>query len=112
LLSTTPAGARSRQSGSLDGHRSGQPRAGRAARSARHRGNGLDGSILSATTDRRPALKDAGYVFSTVRIGGLEAFETDIGIPVTCGVDQCVGDALSAGGIMYGQWSIPFILDC
>ncbi len=73
--------------------------------------NGLDGAILSATTDRRQALENADYVFSTVRIGGLEAFETDIDIPVTYGVDQCVGDTLSAGGIMYGQRNIPFILD-
>src|SRR5699024_1601776 len=64
--------------------------------------NGLDITI-HATTDRRAALKDAKYIFNVVRIGGLEAFKTDIDIPLTYGVDQCVGDTLSAGGIMYGQ---------
>jgi alpha-galactosidase len=66
---------------------------------------------LSATLNRRLALKDAKYVFSVVRIGGLEAFQTDIEIPLKYGVDQCVGDTLCPGGIMYGQRNIPAILD-
>ena len=66
---------------------------------------------LTATTNRRAALKNAKYVFSMVRIGGLEAFQTDIDIPLKYGVDQCVGDTLCAGGIMYGQRNIAAILD-
>src|SRR5690625_5113927 len=72
--------------------------------------NGLDITI-QATTDRREALKDAKYIFNVVRIGGLEAFETDIEIPLKYGVDQCVGDTLSAGGIMYGQRGIAEMLN-
>ena len=72
--------------------------------------NGLDIKI-TATTDRREALRDAKYVINVVRIGGLEAFETDIEIPLEYGIDQCVGDTLSAGGIMYGQRGIPAILE-
>ncbi|MFY9593643.1 MAG: alpha-glucosidase/alpha-galactosidase [Caldicoprobacterales bacterium] len=72
--------------------------------------NGLDIKIQS-TTDRREALKDAKYVFNVVRIGGLEAFELDINIPLKYGIDQCVGDTLCAGGIMYGQRGIPVMLD-
>lgn len=64
--------------------------------------NGLQIQIHS-TLDRREAVKDAKYVFVVVRIGGLEAFQTDIDIPLKYGVDQCVGDTLCAGGIMYGQ---------
>ena len=66
---------------------------------------------LSATTDRRTALKGANYVFSVVRVGGLEAFQHDIDIPLKYGVDQCVGDTLAPGGILYGQRNIPVILD-
>jgi alpha-galactosidase len=66
---------------------------------------------LIATTDRRKALEDANYVFSFVRVGGLEAFETDINIPLKYGVDQCVGDTLAPGGIMYAQRTIPQLLD-
>ncbi|WP_163536449.1 alpha-glucosidase/alpha-galactosidase [Gracilibacillus sp. YIM 98692] len=72
--------------------------------------NGLDITI-HATTDRRAALVDAKYVFNVVRIGGLEAFKHDIEIPLKYGVDQCVGDTLSAGGIMYGQRGIAEMLE-
>jgi len=72
--------------------------------------NGLDIKI-HATTDRREALKGARYVINSVRIGGLEAFETDINIPLKYGVDQCVGDTLCVGGIMYGQRVIAAMAD-
>lgn len=71
--------------------------------------NGLSIKIR-ATIDRKAALKDAKYIFNVVRIGGLEAFKTDIEIPLKYGVDQCVGDTLSAGGIMYGQRGIAEML--
>lgn len=71
--------------------------------------NGL-GIQIDATTDRRRALKNANYIFNVVRIGGLEAFKSDIEIPLKYGVDQCVGDTLSAGGIMYGQRGISEML--
>lgn len=65
---------------------------------------------LTTSVDRRRALDGAHYVLNTTRIGGLEAFESDIDIPLKYGVDQCVGDTLCAGGIMYGQRNIPQIL--
>jgi alpha-galactosidase len=55
---------------------------------------------VEATIDRRAAIADADYVISTIRQGGLEAFQTDIDIPLKYGVDQCVGDTICAGGIM------------
>lgn len=73
------------------------------------RENGLNITI-QATTDRKAALEEAKYIFNVVRIGGLEAFKTDIEIPLKYGVDQCVGDTLSAGGIMYGQRGIAEML--
>jgi alpha-galactosidase len=66
---------------------------------------------LIATTDRRAAIADADFIISTIRQGGLEAFQHDIDIPLRYGVDQCVGDTLCAGGIMYGQRTIPALLD-
>jgi alpha-galactosidase len=74
------------------------------------RANGLAARIIG-TTNRRAALKDADYVINTARVGGLEAFKLDIDIPLRYGVDQCVGDTLCAGGIMYGQRGIACILD-
>ncbi len=72
--------------------------------------NGLSIRI-QATTDRRAALQDAKYVICTIRVGGLEAFATDVDIPLKYGVDQCVGDTLSAGGIMYGQRGIAEMMN-
>lgn len=66
---------------------------------------------VTATTNRREALTGARYIMSCVRVGGLEAFATDISIPLKYGVDQCVGDTICAGGILYGQRNIPVILD-
>ncbi|MBA3709680.1 MAG: alpha-glucosidase/alpha-galactosidase [Planctomycetes bacterium] len=72
--------------------------------------NGL-GIRIHSTLDRREALRGASYAICVVRIGGLEAFKTDIDIPLSYGVDQCVGDTLCSGGIMYGQRGISAILD-
>lgn len=66
---------------------------------------------VTATTDRREALTGARYVMNCVRIGGLEAFADDISIPLKYGVDQCVGDTICAGGILYGQRGIVAMLD-
>lgn len=67
-------------------------------------------ATLTSTTNRRKALEGADYVINCTRIGGLEAFKMDVDIPLKYGIDQCVGDTLCAGGIMYGQRNIPQIL--
>lgn len=66
--------------------------------------NGLPIKITT-TLDRREAFRNAKYVINSVRIGMLEAFEMDVNIPLKYGVDQCVGDTLCAGGVLYGQRS-------
>lgn len=68
-------------------------------------------ATVELTTDRREAIQDSDYIICTIRQGGLAAFQTDIDIPLQYGVDQCVGDTLCAGGIMYGQRTIPAMLD-
>lgn len=75
----------------------------------------IEGSNLPArvygTADRKKALEGAKYVFSFVRVGGLEAFRHDVDIPLRYGVDQCVGDTLGPGGLMYAQRGVPVLLD-
>ena len=75
------------------------------------RENGLDAVKLTATTDQREAVEGARYVMNVARVGGVDAFVHDIEIPLKYSVDQCVGDTLCAGGIMYGQRGIPMILN-
>jgi alpha-galactosidase len=72
--------------------------------------NGMNRVAVRETLDQREAVTGASYVLSVARIGGLEAFRYDVEIPLRFGVDQCVGDTICAGGIMYGQRTIPFIL--
>ena len=66
---------------------------------------------IETELERGRALSEADYVINCARIGGLEAFASDIEIPLRYGVDQCVGDTICAGGIMYGQRSIPKMLE-
>ena len=72
--------------------------------------NGVPATV-ETTTERRRALEGADYVLSFVRVGGLEAFAHDVDIPLKYGVDQCVGDTLGPGGIMYAQRGIPALLE-
>jgi alpha-galactosidase len=72
--------------------------------------NNLDAKVESHT-DRKSAITGSDYVICMIRQGGLEAFQTDIDIPLKYGVDQCVGDTLCAGGLMYAQRTIPALLD-
>lgn len=72
--------------------------------------NNLPARII-ATTDQREAIRDSDYIICTIRQGGLEAFRLDVEIPLKYGVDQCVGDTICAGGIMYAQRTIPVLLD-
>lgn len=65
---------------------------------------------ITTHLDQREAIADADYVISTIRQGGLRAFQTDIDIPLKYGIDQCVGDTICAGGIMYAQRTIPAML--
>jgi alpha-galactosidase len=72
--------------------------------------NGLPTNIVQ-TMDRRSAIRDADYVICAIRQGGLEAFQSDIDIPLKYGIDQCVGDTICAGGIMYAQRTIAALMD-
>ncbi len=63
------------------------------------------------TTDRSDALCGADYVICTLQVGGTEAYGYDVEIPLKYGVDQCIGDTLSPGGIFRALRSIPVMID-
>jgi alpha-galactosidase len=72
--------------------------------------NKLSKVKLTKTTDQKKAVEGARYIICVARVGGLEAFAFDVEIPMKYGVNQCVGDTICAGGIMYGQRTIPVIM--
>ena len=65
---------------------------------------------ITCHSDPKKAFAQADYVLNCARVGGLEAFALDVEIPLKYGVDQCVGDTLCAGGIMYGQRGVAAML--
>lgn len=72
--------------------------------------NGLDASVW-VTTELDDALRDASYVITTFQVGGIEGFRSDTEVPLSYGVDQCIGDTLGPGGIFRAQRSIPVMMD-
>ena len=68
-------------------------------------------ATIAPSLEREAALDGADYVINTARVGGLDAFRTDVEIPLRYGVDQCVGDTICAGGLLYGQRTVPMILE-
>ena len=65
---------------------------------------------VTATLDRREAIKGADFVVVMVQVGGFEAFGHDYEIPLKYGVDQCIGDTLGPGGIFRGLRTVPVLL--
>lgn len=72
--------------------------------------NGLDIKIV-ATTDRVEAVRNAKYIVNSIKVGGNRAWQYDMDIPASYGIDQCVGDTLGTAGIMYGTRMVPVIIE-
>jgi alpha-galactosidase len=66
---------------------------------------------LEATTDRLEALPGADYVITTISVGGQEAWEKDLRIPLQYGIVQSVGDSVGPGGVSRALRHIPLVLD-
>lgn len=66
---------------------------------------------VTATTDRKKALKDADGVLITILQGGVQVWRKDIEIPKKYGVDINVGDTRGPAGIFRALRTIPEMLD-
>ena len=75
-----------------------EPGHGDPALPPRHRSQRAARAKSTPRPTGAPRIADADYVICMIRQGGLEAFQTDIDIPLKYGVDQCVGDTICAGG--------------
>jgi alpha-galactosidase len=66
---------------------------------------------ITTTLDRRRAIDEADYVFTTFQIGGLQATRTDFDLPRRFGLRQTIADTVGIGGIMRGLRTIPVLVD-
>jgi 6-phospho-beta-glucosidase len=68
-----------------------------------------DAPTVTATTDLDEALRGADFIFSAIRVGGLEGRANDERVALTQGVlgQETVG----AGGIAYGLRTVPVAVD-
>lgn len=62
---------------------------------------------LTASLERRDVLRGSDYVIMAILVGGIEAIEHDIDIPMKYGVDQCIGDTHGPGGVFRALRTIP-----
>jgi alpha-galactosidase len=72
--------------------------------------NKVDAKV-TATTNRRDALRGADYVVVMIQAGGVAEFRQDYEIPLKYGVDQCIGDTLGPGGVFRALRHIPALLE-
>jgi alpha-galactosidase len=69
-------------------------------------------ATITATTDRREAIRCAKYVLCTIQVGGYKPSTVrDFEIPAKYGLQQTIGDTLGIGGIFRGLRTIPVMLD-
>ncbi|MBX3493192.1 MAG: alpha-glucosidase/alpha-galactosidase [Parvibaculum sp.] len=67
---------------------------------------------ITATTDRREALKDADFVIVMIQVAGYKpGTVTDFEIPKKYGLRQTIADTLGVGGIMRGLRTVPVLLE-
>jgi len=68
---------------------------------------GYTSASYSLHQQRKEALVGASYVISSILVGGYEAIEKEIDIPLKYGVSQAIGDTLTPGGIMRCLRTMP-----
>ncbi len=72
---------------------------------------GYSRATVSSYTDHTEALRGASFVIVSILVGGYGAIESEIDIPMKYGIDQCIGDTLTPGGIMRCLRTLPVLLD-
>lgn len=69
-------------------------------------------AVIRSYTDRRTALKGAGYVVNAIQVGGYRPCTvTDFEIPKKYGLRQTIADTLGIGGIFRALRTIPVMED-
>lgn len=66
---------------------------------------------VTSSVDRKELLPGAGFVVTTIAVGGRRGWEQDVKIPRKYGIFQPVGDSIMPGGISRAQRMIPAMID-
>ncbi len=66
---------------------------------------------VTATTDRRRALKGADYIINCIEVSGVQCVELDNDIPAKYGIDQCIGDTIGPGGLFKALRTVPVFIE-
>jgi alpha-galactosidase len=66
---------------------------------------------VHASTDRTELLPGAGVVINTIEVAGLANVRHDYDIPLSYGVDQCIGDTIGPGGLFKALRTVPAWLE-
>lgn len=68
-------------------------------------------ATFSASTNRREILEKCDFVIISILVGGYEAIEKEVDIPMKYGVSQAIGDTLTPGGIMRCLRTLPTLVE-
>lgn len=66
---------------------------------------------VTSSVDRTEVLPGSDVVISTIEVAGLATVDFDYAIPLTYGVDQCIGDTIGPGGLFKALRTIPSFLE-
>jgi len=66
---------------------------------------------IESTTDRREVLKGAGFVISTIAVGGIDAHNLDVEISKKYGIYTSIGDTVGPQGFSRALRQIPATVD-
>lgn len=66
---------------------------------------------VTASTDRRELLAGSDFVVNSIEVAGLANVRHDYDIPMSYGVDQCIGDTIGPGGVFKFLRTGPAWLD-
>lgn len=68
-------------------------------------------ATITATQDRREAIKGADFVVIMILSGGFEPIKAEYDISLKHGVDQCIGDTLGPSGVFRFLRTAPTMID-
>lgn len=73
--------------------------------------NNYKGWNVIASTNRKEVLPKTDYVINCIEVSGTACVKIDNDIPLSYGVDQCIGDTIGPGGLFKALRTVPVWLE-